>query len=245
MLYVFHGSDITKCVEKAHTLLNSLKEKRPDATLVTIDADHFTPSIIEEHLGGQGLFSNKYIIFLDRVSENKEWKDTIGDFISPMKESANIFIVAEGKLLAEQKKLFEKYADKVVVCDESVNQGFKKKEFNIFVLGDALGSRDPFKAWSIYRNAIESGYEAENIIGTLFWQMKSIKLAYSAKTAGEAGLNPFVFGNCKKFTKNFTENEIDEYISRLIIIYHDGHRGILDAEIGLEMFLLNCRKPTL
>ncbi|MEK9178035.1 MAG: hypothetical protein AAB777_02875, partial [Patescibacteria group bacterium] len=196
MLYVFHGDDIKKGLEKSRGLVNSLRAKKPDATFVSIDADNFNPSIIEEHLGGQGLFSNKYIILLDRVTENKEVKDILPDYIQAMKESANIFIVLEGKLNAELKKLFEKYAEKIVVCEESsvVGDSFKKKEFNVFALGDALASREPFKAWTLYRQAVEKGLESETILGTLFWQMKSVKVASNAQTAGESGLNPFVFG---------------------------------------------------
>ena len=246
MLFVFHGSDIRKGQEKSHSLINSLRAKKPDASFVSIDADHFSPSIIEEHLGGQGLFSNKYIILLDRVTENKEAKEILPDFIQAMKESANIFIVFEGKLNMELKKLFEKHAEKVILCEESdAGDSFKKKEFNVFALGDALASRESFKAWSLYRQAVEKGMESESILGTLFWQMKSVKIASQAQSIEESGLNPFVFGNCKRFARNFSESELNQYISNLLILYHDGHRGMANIEIGLERLLLNCGKPKL
>lgn len=246
MLYVFHGTDIQKSLEKSRGLVNSLRAKKPDASFVFIDANNFNYSTIEGHLGGQGLFSNKYIILLDRVMENKEAKEILPDFIQAMQESANIFIVLDGKLNAELKKLFEKYAEKIVLCEEpSAGDLFKKKEFNVFALGDALASRESFKAWALYRQAVEKGIESESILGTLFWQMKSVKLASSAQTAGEVGLNPFVFGNCKRFARNFSPNELDQYISNLLALYHDGHRGMVDIEIGLEKLLLNCEKPKL
>lgn len=246
MLFIFHGTDVRKCLEKSHSLVNSLRAKKPDATFVSIDAEHWGPSIIEDHLGGQGLFSNKYIILLDRVTENKDAKEILPDFAEAMKESANIFIVLEGKLNVELKKSFEKHADKIVVCDESTaGDSFKKKEFSVFALGDALASREPFKAWALYRQAVEKGMESESILGTLFWQMKSVKVAARAGSAGESGLNPFVFGNCKRFARNFSESELDGYISDLLVLYHDGHRGMADIEIGLEKLLLNCGKPKL
>jgi DNA polymerase III delta subunit len=244
MLYVFHGSEIGKSVEKSRNLVNSLRAKKTDATFVSIDADHFNSSSIGEHIGGQGLFSNKYIILLDRVTENKEAKEILPEFIEAMKESTNIFIVLEGKLLADLKKLFDKYAEKVVVSDKVEAGGsFKKKEWNVFALGDALASREPFKAWVLYRQAVEKGMESEAILGTLFWQMKSVKLASTAQSATEVGISPFVFGNCKRFARNFSANELDQYISNLLILYHDGHRGRADIEIGLEKLLLNCGKP--
>ena len=127
MLYVFHGSDIEASVKKAHTLVNSLRAKRPDAAYENMSAENWNPVALEGHLGGQGLFSNKYIIFLDRLSENTEAKEQIVDFIPVMKESANIFIVLEGELLIEPKKVFEKYAEKIVISEEKQEAKSKKE----------------------------------------------------------------------------------------------------------------------
>ncbi len=247
MLYVFHGTDIKKSVEKAHSLINSLRQKKPDAAFVSIAADSWNSALLEENLGGQGLFSNKYIVFVDRITENSEAKEQLPEFVSAMQESANIFIVLEAKLNAELKKKIEKYAEKVVESDlpaggPETTAAAKKKDFNIFALGDALGSRDPFKAWSVYREAVENGHEPESILGTLFWQAKSIAMAGLANTAAESGLNPFVFGKSKRYASNYSKNEINSLITNLITLYHDGHRGIRDLELATEKLLLNCGK---
>jgi DNA polymerase III delta subunit len=242
MLYVFYGTDISKGVEKAHNLVNSLRTKRPDASFVHIDGDAWNPAAIEEHLGGQGLFSNKYIVFLDRVTEKSEAKEELPDLIPAMKESANIFIILEGKTNAEIKKAFEKYAEKAVELEIVKDLKGEKKEFNIFALGDAFGSRDAFKAWMIYRQAVESGLEAESIVGTLFWQAKSMAVARNTSTAGEAGLNPFVYGKSKRYVSNYSEGELSNVLEKLITIYHDGHRGLVDIELSIEKLLLMCGK---
>lgn len=242
MLYVFHGSLVGMSVEKAHKLIDSLRTKKPDAAFEKIEADAWNPALLESHLGGQGLFSNKYIIFLDRVSENSEAKEQLPDYISAMHESQNIFIVLEGKLLVDAKKKFEKFAEKMVESESADKSAFKKRDFNIFALGDALGSRDAFKAWSIYREAVENGLESESILGTLFWQAKSIKMAAGAVSAADSGLNPFVFGKSKRYAGNFSPSEIDGLLYNIISLYHDGHRGIHDLELATERLLLNCGK---
>src|SRR3989344_3162227 len=121
MLYIFHGTNIQTGVQKASALLASLRSKKPDASYIKIEAGNWTPSIVEEHLGGQGLFSNKYIIFLDRVTENTEAKEQLIDIISAMQESTNIFVVLEGKLNIELIKAFEKHAEKVIEVKKSEN----------------------------------------------------------------------------------------------------------------------------
>lgn len=258
MLYLFHGLDTRKSAEKAHSLVGSLRTKRPDAAFVVVDADHWSVSIIEEHLGGQGLFSNKYIVFLDRVTENPDAEEKIVDFIPAMNESANIFIVLEGKLNAELKKMFEKHAEKMVesgmtpaVSGDRISVGADarpslvgKKEFNIFTLADALGARDSFKVWSTYRQAVENGVEAESIVGTLFWQVKSMILAAKVKNAAEAGLNPFVYGKSKRYAVNFSDGELRRLLKELIVLYHEGHRGTVDLEIGVERVLLSIGRKT-
>ena len=154
MLYVFHGSDTHAALTKANIVVASLRAKKPDASYVRVEAGQWTPSIIEEHLGGQGLFSNKYIIFLDRVTENIEAKEQLPEFIEAIQESSNIFILLETKLNAELKKAVEKHAEKVVECgkEEKVGayaggaggansgSGFgKSDESNVFALADAFG----------------------------------------------------------------------------------------------------------
>ena len=175
MLYVFHGTDTKTAVEKAHALVASLRAKRPDASYQKVEADDWGGSIVESHLGGQGLFSSKYIVLLDRVTEDADAKEQLPDLIPAMQESTNIFIVLEGKLNAERKRAVEKSAEKAVVSDlKAVDAADKADGFNIFGIAGALASGDAFKAWKMYREAIDSGTAVENILGILFWKAKSI-----------------------------------------------------------------------
>jgi DNA polymerase III delta subunit len=231
MLYVYHGQDINKSLEKARTLANSLRAKRPDATYIEVEKDSWSPSIVEENIGGQGLFSSKYIIFLNRVTESADAKESLPDLIQVMNESTNIFILLEAKLNAELKKAVEKYAEKVVETGENGEgrpvgradggQGSGKTEFNIFALADAVGSRNALKSWTLYRQAVDSGLEAENIIGVLFWKVKSMITATN--------------------TSNYSNNELHTLLTDLITIYHDGHRGIVNSELALEKRMLSLK----
>jgi DNA polymerase III delta subunit len=154
-----------------------------------------------------------------------------------MKESNNIFIISEGKVNAELKKVFEKFGDKVVLSDGVEKKNFSK-EFNIFSLADAIGARDRFKAWSIYREAVGNGLESESILGTIFWQIKVMILASGTKSAAEAGLNPFVYSKAKKGAGNYKEGELNNLLEQVIVLYHDGHRGLVDLELGIEKMML-------
>ncbi len=236
MLYIFYGTDNKKITDKARILVDSLRAKKPDASFVEINSDNWNSSIIEEHVGGQGLFSNKYIVYINRVGNEEEKVDKMIEMMGVMKESSNIFIISEGKAGVSLKKAFDKYGDKVVVFDEA--EKVVKKEFNIFALADAIGNRDKFRAWSIYREAVASGLESESILGTIFWQLKSMVLARDAKTAGDAGLNPFVFSKAKKGCSLYKVGELNKLLEQTIVLYHDGHRGLVDLELGIERLML-------
>jgi len=172
MLYLFHGTNKQLSLNKARTLVKSLRTKRPDASFVEMGADDWNAAAIQEHAGGQGLFSAKYIIFLNQVTTNAEAKDQIAKLADLMADSENIFIVIEGKLTVDIKKSLEKYATKTVVTDaEKVGA---KKEFNAFALADAFGTRDAGRSWALFRQAIDAGQEIEAIVGMLFWKEKTM-----------------------------------------------------------------------
>lgn len=205
MLYVFHGTDAATAGNKARALVDSLRKKRPDAAYEKMDGDNWNLSAVEGHLGGQGLFSNKYIVLVDRVTENKEAKDELPGLIPAMQESPNIFILSEGKLNAELKRAVEKSAEKIVECELKKEE--PKESFNVFALADAVAKKDTVRAWMLYRKAVESGSEPEQTIGMLFWK---------AKTIGD-----------RKLAKE------------LVTLYHDGHRGLVDLELGIERLILS------
>ena len=119
MIYFYHGTDMDKSREKAHALADSLLQKKPDASLFKMNSENFDIPKLQEYMGSQGLFSSKYIVFLDRLCENKEIKDDFLDKLKEIKESENIFIILEGKIDKATSTKIEKRAEKTVKFDLS------------------------------------------------------------------------------------------------------------------------------
>lgn len=236
MLYFFHGSDTRKTAEKTRAMLSSLRAKKPDAEVFVLEGAAATKEILAEFAGGQGLFERKYIVRLNGVLETAEGKDVILSMGKELASSENIFLLVGGVLDKKTIGAVEKYAEKTQ--EHAKEKEEKKSAFNVFLLGDAFGARDKKKVWVLYRNAINTGLAPEEIHGTLFWQVKSMLLAKGAKTAAEAGLNPFVFGKSARYAKNFSDDELKKISARLVALYHDSHRGLIEFEEGLEQFLL-------
>jgi DNA polymerase III delta subunit len=248
MLYFIYGDDKEKARAKTQDLIGSLQKKKPDAAFFKVTTENFSESELEGLMGGQGLFENKYIVFFDSVFENKEFKESIGGKLKEIAQSANVFIFLEGKMEKKMLEKVEKHAEKVQEFSNEKKEGrtfgtgggkdFNLKEFNIFSLGEAFGNRDRKNLWVIYQKALMRDLPSEEIHGILFWQWKSMVLAEEAKTAGEAGLNPYVFQKSKNFAKNFKEGELQKIGKELVSMYHDAHRGVHDFPTALEGFIL-------
>jgi DNA polymerase III delta subunit len=237
MLYVIYGTDTDKAREKAGMLRDALQKKKPDASLFTLSADEVSAEKLDELSSGQGLFENKYIVFADKILENKDIQATVFEKLAAIKDSPNVFIMLEGKLLKEAQKKLEKHAEKMEAHDLSDKP--QKESGEIFALADALGRRDKKSLWVLYRKAIDNDAVPEEIHGILWWQVKSIMLAKTGLSPAETGLNPYVYSKAKGFAANFTDEEIEGVLSSLIRMYHDAHRGKADFEIALEKFALD------
>lgn len=226
MIYFFHGTDIDKARIKANELANSLRKKKPDASFFRIDVENFDIVTLDEYIGGQGLFSNKYIILLDRLCEKKDVRDLFLDRLKEIKESENIFIIFEGKVDKTSVKKIEKKAEKTAVFDlsekEEIEIKRKKEEgLNIFEIANALGAKNKKKLWTIYRQLIEEGKVPEEIHGVLFWKVKTMLLA-----GGSYG---------------WSADQLDELIDKLITAYHESRRGICELETRMEALLIEIK----
>ena len=236
MLYFFSGSDKDTAREKMNALAEALRKKKPDAEVFRIDAENWNEAKLRELSVGQGLFNNSYIVQVISLFENKEAKEIFVDRLEEIAESPNIFIVLEGEVDKKTLLAINELAEKVQLFENK--EGKKKSEFNIFSLTDAFGRRDKKNLWVLYQKAVAGGAVPEEIHGILFWQLKSMLLVVTAKTAGEAGVAPFVFTKAKSFLKNYKEEELKKMSSQFVTFYHDAHRGIHDFEIALERFIL-------
>ncbi len=237
MLYVIHGTDIDKAREKSRALYDALRDKKPDASAGSLSAESVTTEKLMELTQTQGLFENKQILYMDRTLENKDVREVMLDMIDAIAESPNIFIFFEGKLTKEVLKKLEKRAEKVTEYETEVEK--PKEAGSFFALADALGMRDKKNLWRLFRDAMDRDAVPEEIHGILFWQAKALALAEKTGSAGEAGLNPFVYGKAKRYVSNFGPGEIDNLLSRLVRMYHDAHRGKVDFEREIEKLTLD------
>lgn len=240
MIHLFYGENTIQAREELHAFLDTLFAKHPDAPLFEMNAESWSEEKFNELLASRGLFEGGSVVVLDSLLEHMDAEGIILERLKEMKDSTNIFIIIERRLTKIIAERITKKAETTREFQESAGGKVAKKiEFDRFAITDALGRRSKKDTWVILQRAFDAGGVPEEIHGILFWQVKSMILASSSKTAGEAGLNPFVFRKALSFSKNFTEDELKNLSSRLVSIYHDARRGGDELSIALEKFALS------
>ena len=217
MIYFYYGTDIDKARRKAHELIDSLQKKKPDASFFKIDSESFSAERVSEYIESQGLFSNKYIVFLDRLCEKKEIKESFLDLLKEISESENIFIVLEGKLDKATATKIEKKSEKFL--NFTLEEVPEKPVYNAFALADAFARRDRKNAWMLYRKSIDAGEAPEALHGMIFWKVKTLILS------GYGG--------------DWRKDELIRVMNELVVLYHDARRGKHELETGIEAWLLS------
>ncbi|MEK7574833.1 MAG: hypothetical protein AAB511_01220 [Patescibacteria group bacterium] len=215
MLYFLYGTDTDKARAKARDIISSAQKKKPGAELFTLDSDNWSATKFDELISSQGLFERKYIVFVNRLLENKEAKEIILEKLPAIAISENFFIFCEHGADKATLTALKKASGTIQAFEKKT---VSKESFNVFSLSDALKARDRKKLWVLYQKALRNNATPESLSGILFWQVKTL-------LTGRAS--------------NFSKTELETLARRLISLYHDSHRGLVDFEVGLERFVLS------
>lgn len=231
MLYVFYGNDVIGVREKAQVFLSTQNVGGVETESVT--TENYDRGILRDCAQSVSLFAGVQVVLIDTLSEDSDAFTSLLEDVPVLAQSANIFVVIEGTLLAAPKKAFAEYATDMVEVKRAAGEAF-----NGFALADALLRRDKKSLWILLVDARRNGLSSEEIIGTLFWQLKILRLAERTKSPEEAGQKPFVYNKAKRALSLFKKGELDTLSRDMLALYHDGHMGKRDIEIALEQWVL-------
>ncbi len=231
MLYVFCGSDTNQVRERAFLLVHEEEER--GVRVVRIGSDGYASGLFSDLVGAVSLFGGTECYLIDMPSEDEDMYEATLAHLEAFRDSAHTFIIIEGALLAPEKKKFEKYAEKLVEI-----KGVAGERFNAFSLADALAEKDKKRLWLLLQDAKEAGLSPEEIIGTLWWQIKAMRLAGGTNSAAEAGMKDWPYNKAKRSLIKFKSGEIEQLGRSLLSVYHDGHAGQRDIDLALEKWVL-------
>jgi hypothetical protein len=161
-----------------------------------------------------------------------EWFAAIKSSVADLVSSSNTVVVIEGTLLAAEKKV---YANAVA---HEFAKVASDRGLDTFALANTLLTRDKKSLWLTLVTLRRQGVSAEELIGILWWQLKALRLAAVTASAAEADMKSFPYDKAKKALRIFTATDIERLSATLLAVYHDGHGGVKDIDIGLEEWVL-------
>ncbi len=231
MLHLYYGND-TAAV-RAHAFAAVDKLASEDVRVTRIESAQFERGMLANLLGAASLFGGSELYVLDTPSDDTDFYDEVISNSAAMGESGNTFVVIEGVLLAPERKKFEKHAS---VLEETKREAGER--FDVFKMAEALSKRDKKSLWVLLQEAKRAGLSAEEIIGTLWWQLKAIRLAALTTSAEAAGMKSYPYDKAKRAGSNFKAGEVEKLSIDLLRVYHEGHGGVRDTDEGLEEWVL-------
>lgn len=231
MFSVYYGTDT---IALRTALMKKVDVAKAAGVVVThIDSDTYTSGVFADAVGATSLFGETMLFVVDAAGAKDEFATELHESLSALKDSPHEFIISEGALLADAKKKYAKFTDSM--------EEFKApaaERYNVFALADSLAKRDKKTLWMQLMEAQAAGLPAEEIIGTLWWQLKSLRLAALTKTAEEAGMKDFPYQKAKRALTSFKPGELEVLSESLLAVYHDGHAGARDIDAALEKWVL-------
>lgn len=208
MMHLYIGSDR----EKARaTMQSDITKAAKGAEVVRITDAHSREDLVSALRGG-GMFATKRVLVFENLNSNAEMREMLLEALGRGIEDP-VFLFEE-KLLAADRKKYDKFADKVEVFEAPK----KERDSSIFAIANALRAGDKKELWVSYMREIGKGGAPEAIHGVLFW---------GAKDA---------------FTKSGGKDmRAGKLVAALAELPHEARRRGEDLEYALERFVLSVK----
>ena len=236
MLTVLVGNDTAKRAKRLDALLTILQND--GAKITSISDISFDVDSLRTVAGSSSLFGGKTAVVIYGVGDVAEKRDALERILPELADSPNQFIISENALLAGFLKKAEKGG--MVEKFELKVKPTKAEVFNTFALADSFTERNRSLTWSLYRKAIDLGLESRELHGKIFWAVKAMLAARSAKSPIDSGLSPFVYSKSKKGSANFKDGELESITTELATLFHEALVSGIDLETAMEAFILRA-----
>lgn len=230
MIKLFFGNDTVKVRREA---LSAVESSQQEGLIIrSVDLGNYEPGIFENIATESSLFGETFVYLLDNPSDDSVVNLELLANLKKIGESQHLFVVIERLLKAEEKKQWNKYAEV-----EEFKTG-ENQRFNTFMLADALAKRDRKSLWLVWSEARLLGIAPEELVGILWWQLKSMRLANLTSNALESGMKDYPYQKAKRALVKFEPKEPERLSQSLLEIYHQSRLSGLDLDLAIERWLL-------
>lgn len=231
MLHVYCGSDTVAVRGKALASLAPFEEQGIVPT--RLESEQYEQGALEHFLGGASLFGEVTVCVLDTPSEDELFSETVTTSLSELAASVNTFVLIDTAPLADYRRSLQKHATSYTELKAEA-----KEKKDTFALGNAFSARDKKTLWIVLASELRNGTPAEMLVGSLWWQLKAMRLAAMTKSFEEAGLSKFPYEKAKTALRKYSLAEVERMSIDLLKLYQAGHAEKGDMAVGLEKWVL-------
>ena len=196
-------------------LLDYLKNPNPDTCLVLISETYDDRNTLQKLLKSNTISVDMRVPFPSKIKEwvrfivkSKKYKindGTISNLIDLYGDSIS-------HVVNEIEKITLMVGTKTVIDDNIIETQLSAgREYHIWQLQDAIGSKDTKKSISMVKSLIENGTAIPQLVinfthlfHQLLWYSMGVR-----QTTGYTGLNKIISGNLNKYRRNFDQHEIE------------------------------------
>ena len=196
-------------------LLDYLKSPNPDTCLVLIAEEYDDRNTLQKSLKSNTILVDVRVPFPYKMKEwvsfivkSKKYKindGTISNLIDLYGDSI-------AHVVNEIEKITLMVGTETLIDDSIVEAELSAgREYHIWQLQDAIGSKDTEKSISMVKSLVENGTGIPQLIinfTNLFQQLLWYSMGVQQST-GYTGLNKIISGNLNKYSKNFHQHEIE------------------------------------
>lgn len=139
------------------------------------------------------------------------------------------------------ENLFKEYEG---VFTEKVETSEKKEkaervyDYSPFALQDAVGEKSVKKVWLEYQKLILTDILPEDLIHKIISKVKDMVAIQKGATASDLGIKDYPYNKSKRDLKNWKPEDLINFYTKLVLIYHRSRMGGESLELALEKLLL-------
>ena len=196
-------------------LVDYLKNPNPDTCLVLISENYDDRNALQKLLKSNTIsvdvrvpFSSKIKEWVRFIVKSKKYKindGTISNLIDLYGDSI-------AHVVNEIEKITLMVGTETVIDDNIIKTQLSAgREYHIWQLQDAIGSKNTEKSISMVKSLIQNGtgipqlvINFTNLFQQLLWYSMGVR-----QTTGYTGLNKIISGNLNKYSRNFDQHEIE------------------------------------
>lgn len=142
----------------------------------------------------------------------------------------------------ENQSLFKEYRG-VFSENEEISEKKPKPQreyaYNPFALQDAIGEKSVKKIWLEYNKLISEGIEAEDIIHKIISKVRDMVAINKGAKAEILNIKDYPYNKSKRDLKNWKAEELKNFYTKLVSIYHRSRMGGEVLDTALEKTLLS------